>query len=28
MVDLWHHFDKLKNTWPNKFSMPGPPRAT
>jgi hypothetical protein len=27
VVDLRRRFDELKNTWPNEFSLPGPPRA-
>jgi hypothetical protein len=27
MVNLRHCFDELKNTWPNEFSLHGPPRA-
>jgi hypothetical protein len=26
-VDLRRHFDDLKNTWPNEFSLPSLPRA-
>jgi hypothetical protein len=25
VVDLRCHFDELKNTWPNEFSLPGLP---
>jgi hypothetical protein len=27
VVDLHRRSDELKNTWPNKFSLPGLPRA-
>jgi uncharacterized RmlC-like cupin family protein len=27
VVDLRRRSDELKNTWPNKFSLPGLPRA-
>jgi hypothetical protein len=28
VIDLRHRFDELKNTWPDKFSLPSLPRAT
>jgi hypothetical protein len=27
VVNLQRHFDELKNTWPNKFSLPDLPQA-
>jgi hypothetical protein len=24
-IDLWRRSDELKNTWPDKFSLPDPP---